>query len=123
MTWNRVNRVSAILVVCFVIVIAAKRYLFDENKINNNHQFTVATVYNISYPAEGGPDADYEYCVNNILYRDFISFNPKQRKIVAGSKFLLKYYPPNPKIARILLDSIININVQIDTCGNGNVSK
>ena len=80
----------------------------------------IATVYKISYPVNGGPDADFQYFVNQIVYNDYISFNTNQQKIKVGNKYLLKYYPPNPKIARVLLDqpldSLVGLKFQIDSC-------
>jgi hypothetical protein len=115
-----VNRIGASIMVIIIIFVIIKRYGFDESKLNSNYKFTQAIVYRISYPAEGGPDADFEYCVNQLVYRGFISFNPTQQKIMVGKKFLLKYYPPNPKIARILLDSPLNSNsitkLKVETC-------
>jgi len=115
-----INRVGVFFMVFLLFFVVIKRYIFDESKLNSNHQFTQAIVYRISYPSDGGPDADFKYCVNQIEYKSYISFNPTQQKITVGNKFLLKYYPPNPKIARILLDnpldSSITTKVKIDTC-------
>ena len=106
--------------ICLMLFLGMKRYVFDDGKLNSNHQFTIATVYNISYPVDGGPDADFQYCVNQVVYKDYITFNANQHKIKVGNKFILKYYPPNPKIARILLEqpfnSINGLNIPIDTC-------
>jgi hypothetical protein len=103
-----------------MLFLGIKRYVFDDNRLKSNHRFTIATVYKISYPVDGGPDADFLYCVNKVVYKDFISFNGGQHKIEVGNKFLLKYYPPNPKTSRILLvqpvDSIPDFKIQIDTC-------
>lgn len=115
-----INSIAAFLIVFLMLFLGVKRYVFDDGKLNSNHRFTIATVYKISYPVDGGPDADFQYCVNQIVYKDYISFNGNQQKIEIGSKFLLKYYPPNPKIARVLLDqpldSVNSLNTKIDTC-------
>jgi len=115
-----INRVGIFCMVFLLFFVVIKRYVFDESKLNSNYQFTQAIVYRISYPSEGGPDADFKYCVNQIEYKGYISFNPKQQKITVGRKFLLKYYPPNPNIARILLnkpiDSSFATQLKIDTC-------
>lgn len=87
-----------------IVFVVAKRYVFDKGRLTANHRFTVATVYKISYPAEGGPDADFEYCANGKIYRDYVSFNSNQQKISIGNKFLLKYYPSDPAISQILLN-------------------
>ncbi|MCU0376188.1 MAG: hypothetical protein MUF24_12855 [Chitinophagaceae bacterium] len=113
------NRIAAILMVSLMFFLVVKRYIFDDGKLNKNHRFSIATIYKISYPADGGPDAEFQFCVNQLIYKDYISFNLNERKIELGNKFLLKYYPPNPKIARILLDnpfdSSITAKLKIDT--------
>jgi hypothetical protein len=120
MTKVWINRIAAFLMVCIVLFVVVKRYVLDEGRLNSNHRFTIATVYKISYPADGGPDADFQYCVNQVVYKNYASFNPNQQKNIVGKKFLLKYYPPDPKIARILLgkplDSSVGLKIQIDTC-------
>lgn len=118
MSW--INSIAAILMVSLMLFLGLKRYVFDDEKLNSNYRFTIATVYKISYPVDGGPDADFQYCVNQVVYKDFISFNVNKQKITVGNKFLLKYYPPNPKIARVLLDqpldSMFGLKTRIDTC-------
>lgn len=115
-----VNRIGAFLMAIILLFVVIKRYVFDESKLNSNFKFTQAIVYRISYPSDGGPDADFKYCVNQIEYKSYISFNPTQQKITVGKIYLLKYYPPNPKVARILLnnplDSSITNKLKIDTC-------
>lgn len=120
MTKIWINSISAFLIVSLMLFLGVKRYVFDDGKLNSNHRFKIATMYKISYPVNGGPDADFQYCVNQIVYDDYISFNTNQQKIKVGNKYLLKYYPPNPKIARVLLDqpldSLVGLTIQIDTC-------
>ncbi|GGH71101.1 hypothetical protein HNQ91_003158 [Filimonas zeae] len=119
MVW--VNRIAAVLMVCLMFFLAVKRYVFDDGKLRSNRRFTIATVYRISYPAEGGPDADYQYCVNQVTYKNSASISTQKPQPVVGDKFLLKYYPPDPQVARILLDkpidSLLISKMQIDTCG------
>ena len=114
------NRIAALLMVCVILFIILKRYFFDETKLRSNYKFTIATVYKISYPVDGGPDADFQYCVNQVIYKNYTSFNITLQKISIGNRFLLKYYPPNPKIARILLDkpfdSLLGLKMKIDIC-------
>lgn len=106
-----------ISILLFMII---KRYLFDKNKLESNHKFTIAEVYQISYPVDGGPDADFIYCVNNKRYKDFTSINTYAHKIKKGDLFLLKYYPPDPKISRIILDkrldSLRKSKTEVDIC-------
>jgi hypothetical protein len=66
---SSINKIAGILMICVVLFVVVKRYVFDKSKLNSNHRFTIATVYKISYPAEGGPDADFEYCVDKVLYK------------------------------------------------------
>jgi len=99
-----VNKVAAFVMVGIILFVVIKRYVFDGDKLSSNYKYTVAIVYRISYPADGGPDADFQYCVNNVIYKNFTSFNPDKQKVSVGDKFPLKYYPPNPKIARVFLD-------------------
>lgn len=114
------NRIGAIVMVCLMLFLVVKRYIFDDGKLNSNHRFAIATIYKISYPSDGGPDAEFQFCVNQVIYKDYISFNVNEHKIEVGNRFLLKYYPPNPKIARILLDNPLDSSIttkpNIDTC-------
>ena len=91
-----------------MLFLIIKRYISEESKLQSSHKLTIATIFKISYPVDGGPDADFQYCVNGSMYRDFVGFNPKRYKIEVGTKYMLKYYPANPKIARILLDKPID---------------
>lgn len=100
-----VNRIAALLMIGFIIFILIKRHVFEDNKLAIEHKLTVATVYEIVYPVDGGPDAKFEYCVNQIKYKGYKMINTiKPQKVSVGTKFLLEYYPPDPKIARIQLD-------------------
>ncbi|MBO9682935.1 MAG: hypothetical protein J7502_09755 [Flavisolibacter sp.] len=99
-----VNKIAAFLMVGIILLVVIKRYIFDADKLSSNYRYTVATIYKISYPADGGPDADFHFCVNHVTYKNFTSFNSDKQKVSVGDKFLLKYYPPNPKIARVFLD-------------------
>lgn len=82
MSW--INSIAAILMVSLMLFLGLKRYVFDDEKLNSNYRFTIATVYKISYPVDGGPDADFQYCVNQVVYKDFISFNVNKQKITVG---------------------------------------
>jgi hypothetical protein len=98
------NKIGAFIMVGFLIFLIIKRYIIDENKLTSNYKLTEAIIYKISYPVDGGPDADFQYIVNKKLYKGYKPFDPTTQKITVGNKFVLKYYPPNPKIAKILLD-------------------
>ena len=115
-----INRIAAFLMVGALLFVVLKRYVFDQNKLDSNHRFSVATIYNISYPVEGGPIAKFQYCINQVVYKNYKSFNSFKQKISIGDKFLLKYYPPDPNIARILLDkpldSLLILKMHLDTC-------
>lgn len=106
--------------VIILLFLVLKRYVFDDGKLNSQYKFTQAIVYKISYPSDGGPDAEFKFCVDQIEYKSYILFNPTQQKVTVGKNFLLKYYPPNPKIARILLDKPLLLKTtteqMINTC-------
>ena len=115
-----INRIAAFSMVCLILFVVVKRYVFDQGKLNSNHRYTIAIVSKLSYPAEGGPIADFQYCINRVEYKGYASFDSKKQKVAVGEKFLLKYYPPNPEIARIQLDmplnSQIDSTIQLDSC-------
>jgi len=99
-----INKIAAFIMVGFLLFILIKRNIIDENKIESNFKFSEAVIYKIFYPVDGGPDAEFQYTVNKKIYKNRVTFNPINQKITVGNKFLLKYYPPNPNISRILLD-------------------
>ena len=100
----QIDKIVAVVMVVFLLFLGIKRYIIDENKLDTNYKITEAIIYKISYPADGGPDADFQYIVNKKVYNGYKPFDPTVQKIKVGNKFLLKYYPPNPKIAKIFLD-------------------
>lgn len=120
MTKTWINRSVAILMSCLLLFLFAKRYIVDDGKLNTQYRITVALVYEISYPVDGGPDAKYEYCVNHQIFKSYESFNNQRQKIKVGDKFLLKYYPLNPKIARIIFEkpvlSLHESKFVVDSC-------
>lgn len=115
-----INGIAIAAWVFIMLYVFAKRYVIDESKLFSNHRFTIATVYKISYPVDGGADADYEYCVDKINYKGYEQFDPQKQKIKVGARYLMKYYPPNPKVARIIFDRLYDTSMKseflIDTC-------
>jgi hypothetical protein len=112
------NELGGIFLIGFFIFIAIKRHVIEESKLLGEHRFTIATVNEISYGSEGGPDADFQYCVNGKVYKSFEPFDGSKYKITVGDEFLLQYYPPSPDIGRIIFDQpvfdSIHLNLQID---------
>ena len=99
-----INKIAAFVMVGILLFVLIKRYVIDDNKLNSNYKLTEAIIYKISYPVDGGPDADFQYTVNKKVYKGYKQFDPRVQKITVGNKFVLKYHPPNPEIAKIFLD-------------------
>ncbi len=120
MRWSVINKVAAFLMAGFLVFILVKKHVIDKDKLSANHRFTIATLYKISYPADSGPDADFEYCVNNKNYKHFSNFNPDGQTVSAGDRFLLKHLPQDPAVFQILFDKQFDNTskpeVVIDTC-------
>ena len=119
---KNLNRIAALLMIGFIIFILLKRYVFEDNKLAVEHKLTVATIHEIVYPVDGGPDAKFEYCVNQVKYFGNKMINILNlEKTSVGKKFLLEYYPNDPKIARINLDkpldSFLISKLNLNFCG------
>ncbi len=104
MKLTMLDRVGALALVGILIFVVVKRNVVDESKLESNFKFSNAVVYNIFIPVDGDPLAEFKYIVDSVVYKGQVSFNPFVKKILIGNKFLIKYYPPNPKISRIFLD-------------------
>ena len=104
---SSLNKIAAITMLGVMLFIFIKRYVYEDNLLIKSYQYTEATVYKISYPVDGGPDANFKFIVNNIEYKDYILFDSRYPKIKVGDKYMVKYYPSNPKIVRLLLDKPI----------------
>ncbi|RYD93390.1 MAG: hypothetical protein EOP50_11210 [Sphingobacteriales bacterium] len=94
------NPLAAMLVVCFLIFIVIKHYVIEENKIDTNYRYTLGKIYAFNYPVDGGPDAEFRYCVKDVGYKGSIQVNPYERKLSVGDTILVKYYVPDPALAR-----------------------
>ncbi|RYY65685.1 MAG: hypothetical protein EOO12_06320 [Chitinophagaceae bacterium] len=95
-----VNLIAAFLVAAFLIFLPIKYYVIDANKLDTNYRYTVGEVYSISYPADGGPDAKFRYCVKNAEYKSSIVIDPYERELSVGDTILVKYYVPDPTLVR-----------------------
>ena len=107
---SSIDKIAAFAMVIILLFIFIKRYVYEDNLLIENYQYTEATIYKISYPVDGGPDTEFKYIVNNIEYKDYIPFDSRYSKPKVGDKYVLKYYPPNPKIARLLYEKPITTN-------------
>lgn len=107
---SSIDKIAAFFMVGLILFIFIKRYVYEDNLLIENYQFAEATVYKISYPVDGGPDAEFKFTVNNIEYKDYKQFDSRYPKIKVGDKYMVKYYPNNPKIVRLLLDKPVNTN-------------
>lgn len=103
---NIFNQGLPFLVVAFLLFIAIKRYVIEDNKLVNNHEFTEAKIFEITNGSEGSPVAEFQFTVKGKLYKSYYT-EDNFNQIKIGEKYLLKYYPPDPNIARILLDKPI----------------
>jgi hypothetical protein len=124
MSRSTINNLLKAAVLILFFYIAVKWLFINPGLLQKNHRYTIATIQSISYPADGGPDANFVYCINGKTYHRYADINVEKEKIIAGARFLLEYYPPKPSICRILFDKRITDTISLpndlDTCNNAN---
>ena len=97
--------ITSALVIVTLYFFVAKPAIVDKILLQNNFKYTVGKAFAKESTAEGGMWFVYAYNVDNKEYKNgFSETTTYQTKV--GDCYLVAYYPPNPKIAEINLDSL-----------------
>jgi len=77
--------------------------IYEKKVLKEDYRFTIATIIDRYFPAEGGPDVDYSYYVNNKSYIGSYQSVMKP-SVQLHKRYYIKFYPKDPNIANILFD-------------------
>jgi hypothetical protein len=98
---KKINRIGIFLMFLVIVIIGIYLYL-RQNKLENNHRYSIGTVTHFE-AQRGSFGVDFKYKISDIEYNEGSTVNFKYSNII-GKRFYIKYYPSNPKNSEILLD-------------------
>ena len=114
------NIIGIIVFLGFLIYLGIRHELII-NEINKKLGYSVATIVSITSGSDGGPDANFKYCVSGKSYSGFM-FVENYNRIQKGQQYLLRFDINDPDKASIVLDSLITgtedwlKGYKLDTC-------
>src|SRR6266542_4127302 len=107
-----VNRLIAIICVTGLSYIFINYLVVRPLLLENNYRYTICSINKIKSSVNGGPDACFNYTINNKTYEGLYDLGGLHPEVKIGQKYLLKFYPPNPKNAKFLIDSPCDIGLE-----------
>lgn len=110
------NRSAVIqtLIITLVVGLMLINYFSKHNKLKNEQRYTIGTVYGFNKTGRGGTDILFKFTVNAKEYKGsrISPFTRDERLELLDKKFIVKFYPKNPKINgiefnKMLTDSLL----------------
>jgi len=100
---------SPLLLVILFLSIYIKTQIIDKKRLESNYKFTIAVITYFDGSAEGCPNVNYTFKVNNKLFEQSIgNCGGEYDYINIGDRYYVKYYPKDPMNGDILLDIKVN---------------
>lgn len=100
--------IHSLWAVLILILIFSNDYL-KSRKLKNEHYYTIGRVYGFTKENRGGIDILFNFDVKGKMYEGkILSTTSKQERLsLLNKRFLVIFYPKNPKINSILFDKLI----------------
>lgn len=101
--WKVSLAIKSTIVTSILYLVVLRPMVINPYLLSNNFAFTEAKIISKEGAVNGGPDYNFTYTANGKEYKGFFSEDTRYNTKV-GDCYWIKYYPPNPKNAKIYLD-------------------
>ena len=98
----------------FVVLMLGIFFLYNNNnstsKLIKNHLFTIGLVHRLVDKGRGGIYLLYKFKVNSKHYESQVpatALSVKKNRDILNKRFLVMFYPKNPKLNRIMFDKLV----------------
>ena len=99
--------VSVLFAFSIFAIVTVNKQRKRNSDLDKSHRYTIGiTTGKIKNFRSSGPDLNFKFRVNKIMYRGSKRFNDDGRIILNGGRYLVKYQPENPINNEILLEYI-----------------
>lgn len=92
--------------------ILLRPFVINPAKLNKNHRFTIGTVFKKRAPANGDVDAIVYFYVNGTQYDGAIGVGNFDHEVYVGDRYIVKFYPPDPNISRVITTSRVESKLE-----------
>jgi hypothetical protein len=95
--------------IIFLICIGCVCYYYfsylPDKKLEKEFKYSIATIFNFDFPADGGEVAEIKYFINNTTYKGVVNMTYDDKvNFKIGTRFFIKYYPKDPNIFTLISD-------------------
>lgn len=100
---NKIGKIAMACMIPILIFIGVRSNKRKERELGEDSRFTIGYAYKWQSLYKSGSHMYYSYLVNEVEFDDSQPCGISRRKL-AGGKYFVKYYTPNPQNSKILLD-------------------
>lgn len=104
---KKIERIVWVASISFFVFLIVYAFVLEPFLLMLSHRYTIATIKEIKGAGNGGPDAFFEYSVDGKSYKGFFDLGGQHSEVRIGNKYYLEYYPPLPKMAKIVIDKMV----------------
>lgn len=98
-------RLMVFIILVFIAFILAQKNKKDAKLLDENGRYIIGTTEGWVHNHRSSDYAlDYSYTVNGVIYKTFMYLDNISGIETKKGKYLVRFYPPNPRISKILLN-------------------
>ena len=97
--------VSVLFTFSIFVIVTVNKQRKRNSDLGKSHRYTIGTTTGkIKNIRSSGPDLNFTFSVNKIMYKGSKRFNDDGHITLKGGRYLVKYQPENPNNNEILLE-------------------